>query len=196
MMSGIARYFDERADGWLAMEEHTKSPVQPAVALMAGIHEGSRVLDLGCGLGVMMPVYEQLGVARAVGVDVSSRMIDIARKRWADHPEFEFIVGDGAALQLPESFDAVVIYNAYPHFMDRIGLVESCRSLLAEGGRFVVAHGTGRDGINAHHDAVAAGVSLGLQGPAEESAVWESAFLIDALIDTPDFYGFAGALRS
>ncbi|MBR3181825.1 MAG: hypothetical protein IKF56_04210 [Eggerthellaceae bacterium] len=57
-MNKVATYFDERADSWIKMETHTKSPMQPAVAVMAGVGLESRVLDLGCGLGVIMPVYQ------------------------------------------------------------------------------------------------------------------------------------------
>lgn len=191
-MNKVAAYFDERASSWIEMEKHTKSPVQPAVAVMAGVGSGSRVLDLGCGLGVMMPVYRSMGVARVVGVDVSENMVELARERWADEPWAAFIAADATELDLDERFDCVVVYNAYPHFMDRPALVSACYRLLVDGGRFVVAHGTGRDGINAHHEAVAAGVSIGLGPAREESAVWEGPFRIDALVDTPGFYAFAG----
>ena len=191
-MNAVATYFDERADSWFKMEECTKSPVQPAVAIMAGVGKGSRVLDLGCGLGVMMPVYRDLGVMRVVGVDASERMIQLARERWADDPWAEFIAADAAELDLDEQFDAVVIYNAYPHFMNRSALVSTCHRLLVDGGRFVVAHGAGKDCINSHHEAVAAGVSLGLVSAREESAAWEGLFELDALVDTPGFYAFAG----
>lgn len=191
-MNDIASYFNQRAESWLQMEDRTKSPVQTAVAIMAGIGAGSCVLDLGCGLGVMMPVYRQLGASRVLGVDISERMVELARERWADEPWVEFLAADAAGLDLDERFDAVVIYNAYPHFMNRPGLVCACHRLLADNGRFVVAHGTGKDGINSHHDAVAAGVSLGLASAREESAAWEGPFEIDALVDTPGFYAFAG----
>lgn len=191
-MNDVASYFDERAESWLAMEEHTKSLVQPAVAIMAGVGEGSRVLDLGCGLGVMMPVYRQLGAARVLGVDVSGKMIELARERWAGEPWIGFLAADAAELDIDERFDAVVIYNAYPHFMNRPALVGTCHRLLAGNGRFVVAHGTGKDDINSHHEAVAAGVSLGLASAREESAAWEGMFEIDALVDTPGFYAFSG----
>ena len=191
-MNKVATYFDERADSWIKMETHTKSPMQPAVAVMAGVGLESRVLDLGCGLGVMMPVYQQLGVSRAVGVDVSEKMIELARERWADEPRFDFIAADAAQLDLDERFDSIVIYNAYQHFMDRENLVRTCHRLLLDGGRFVVAHGAGKDHINSHHDAVAAGVSMGLKSAREESVAWEGLFEIDAIVDTPGFYAFAG----
>lgn len=191
-MNDIATFFDERADSWLKMENCTKSPVQPAVAIMAGVGEGSCVLDLGCGLGVMLPVYQELGAARVLGVDLSEKMIALARERWASEPRASFIAADAAELELDERFDSIVIYNAYPHFMNRTALVDTCHRLLVNGGRFAVAHGTGKDGINSHHEAVAAGVSLGLKSAIEESAVWNGPFEIDALVDTPGFYAFAG----
>ena len=194
-MNKVADYFDERANSWIKMEERTRSPLQSAVAVMAGVGADSRVLDLGCGLGVMMFVYRDLGVARAVGVDVSEKMIDLARERWADEPWAEFIAADAVELDLDERFDSVVIYNAYPHFMDRPALVRACHRLLADGGRFVVAHSVGKDHINMHHDVVAAGVSIGLKSAQEESAAWEGLFEIDAIVDTPGFYAFAGKKR-
>lgn len=192
----IADYFDARAPQWLQMEEHTQSPLQPAVAALAGVREGARVLDLGCGLGVMVPTYLQIGVAHVLGVDVSQVMIDLAKERWVQYPQIEFVANDAATMDLVErreTFDSVVIYNAYPHFMNRTALVENCARALRSGGRFVVAHSTGRAEINMHHEAVAAGVSKSLEPAVDEAKVWETHFTIDALVDTPEFFAFAGS---
>ena len=191
-MNKVAVYFDEKSAFWTEMEQNTKSPVQAAVALMAGVGPDTRVLDLGCGLGVMVPIYEQLGASRVLGVDISPKMIEQARAYRGDSPIAEFVAADAATLELDEQFDSIVIYNAYPHFMNRPALIAACSRLLCEDGRFCVAHGTGRAGINAHHEAVAAGVSLGLESARVESAAWEELFAIDALVDTPGFYAFAG----
>lgn len=190
----VAAYFDARADGWLQMEASTASPLQPAVAALAGVGPGARVLDIGCGLGVMMSTYLQLDVAFVLGVDVSSRMVSLAQERWAAEERVSFAVGDAAHMSFEKPFDSVVIYNAYPHLMDRPALVRACAAALVPGGRFVVAHSTGRQHINAHHEAQAAGVSLPL-GPAdEESHVWRSRFSIDGIVDAPRFFAFCGSL--
>ena len=196
VMGDVAKYFDDRADGWFEMEANTKSPVQPAVALMADVGPGSCVLDVGCGLGVMIPVYLEFEVAHVLCVDVSEKMIELARGRWAAHPEIEFRAIDATLLDAPGQFDAVVIYNAYPHIMNREAFVSNVHDVLSDGGRFVVAHGTGKDGINSHHAAVAAGVSLGLKSALEESAVWAGLFEIDAVVDTPAFFAFAGRKKA
>lgn len=191
----VARYFDGRAAEWEFMEQRTASPLQPAVALMAGAGRGAAILDVGSGLGVMMPTYLELGAGRVLGVDVSPEMAARASQRWADHPEISFVAADIAHLETDERFDAVVVYNAYPHLMEREALIANCARLLRDGGRFIVVHSTGRHDINAHHGAVAAGVSLGLRPAAEEAAAWEGLFAIDILVDTPAFYAFGGAKR-
>ena len=194
-MDKVADYFDDKADGWAEMENSTRSCVQPAVAATAGVVPGSRVLDVGCGLGVMVPVYQERGATHVLCIDVSEKMIELARERWSSCPEIECQVADVVSLDAPGQFDAVVIYNAYPHIMDREALVSNVYSLLADGGRFVVAHGSGKDEINSHHAAVAAGVSLGLRPAAEEAAAWEGLFVVDAVVDTPLFFAFSGYKR-
>jgi ribosomal protein L11 methylase PrmA len=73
-MDKVAEYFDGLADSW----ESTlcvPSPVQPTVACIAGVGCGSRVLDVGCGTGVMAPIYLRLGVREVVALDIAPRMI-------------------------------------------------------------------------------------------------------------------------
>ncbi|MBE6473805.1 MAG: methyltransferase domain-containing protein [Coriobacteriaceae bacterium] len=194
-MDNVAEYFDRKAQTWCEMERNTTSPVQPAVALMAGVGQGARVLDVGSGLGVMVPIYLQLGAGSILCVDVSEEMTARASERWAERPQVKCLAADASALDMPGQFDAVVVYNAYPHIMDREAFVRNMHSLLADGGRFVVAHGAGKDVINSHHDAVAAGVSLGLKEASEEAQAWEGLFDIDAVVDTPAFFSFAGSKK-
>ena len=69
----------------------------------------------------------------------------------------KFRACDALSLDEGERFDAVVIYNAYPHFPDKPAMVKKVYRLLKPSGRFVVAHGIGREATNLHHEAVAAG---------------------------------------
>lgn len=191
----VIQFFDERADGWLAMEQNASRALQPAVARMAGVFEGSRVLDIGCGLGAMAQTYLDAKAEYVLGVDISPKMITLASKRWEHEPSLEFVAADASTLSFSdeECFDAVVIYNAYPHFFNRSALVSACAAALKPGGRFVVAHSTGKEGINAHHDAHAAGVSLGLEDACQEAQAWQGSFAIDGVVDTPGFYAFCGS---
>ena len=191
-MDKVAQYFDERADEWEASGGCERNRVQGAVLSLACVQEGDRVLDLGCGTGVMIPLYLEAKVASATGVDLSTRMVACAREKFQGVEGVDFIAADALDLDENHPYDAVVIYNAYPHFMDKPALVEKVYRLLKPGKRFVVAHGKGKDDINRHHQAVAAGVSSGLRAASVESELWRTRFDIEALVDTPEFYAFSG----
>ncbi|GGK68033.1 methyltransferase type 11 [Sphaerisporangium melleum] len=99
---------------------------------------GERVLDLGCGTGVLSAEIAARGTT-VLGVDGSATMIEVAR---AHHPELDFLVGDGAAFTVPMTFDAV-FSNAALHWMGRDpdGVIQCVRNALVPGGRFVAEMG-------------------------------------------------------
>lgn len=194
-MDEIAAYFNERADSWDESGCSGESRVQGAVLSLVDLKPGDSVLDLGCGTGVMIPFYLAAQAGKIVAVDVSEKMVERAREKFGNEPSVELRASDALSLDEGERFDAAVIYNAYPHFPDKLALVEKVYRLLKPSGRFVVAHGSGKDAINRHHEAVAAGVSCGLRAVSEESALWADKFEIEALVDTPGFYAFSGVRR-
>jgi len=83
------------------------------------VPEGLRVLDLGCGTGRMLAALKP---ARGVGVDISSNMIEIARR---DFPSLEFVAGDvedpAVVSSLTGPFDVIVL-------SDTIGTLEDCQA--------------------------------------------------------------------
>ena len=86
------------------------------------IPAGQAVLEIGCGTGALL---DALKPSRGVGVDLSPRMVEIAR---AAHPALEFIAGDiedesvVEALQGP--FDVILL-------ADTIGMLDDCQATLA-----------------------------------------------------------------
>jgi len=70
------------------------------------------VLEVGCGAGRLMALYERAGVDRVVGVDISSRALAVARRR---HPGHCFIRASAADLPDFERFDLVVAFRAFQH---------------------------------------------------------------------------------
>lgn len=95
---------------------------------------GLKLLDVGCGTGVMLHELEQdPRAARLTGVDLSPDMLAIARRRLGAAVE----VMEAHAHALPfadESFDAVVSTSAF-HFMrhGNEALCEMHRVLVQEG---------------------------------------------------------------
>lgn len=192
----VGAYFDERAAKWDEAAEPAGAKHE-MIARLAGVGAGSRVLDVGCGTGIMERAYLDAGAAEVVAIDVSEKMIALARGKFADEPRVRFECADAATFREAESalFDVVVLYNMYPHVLDRQALANAVERLLVPGGRFLVAHGMGREAINAHHANVPTAVTRDLE-PAEECLrIWEGAFAIDEVADTPFLYFFGGVKR-
>lgn len=196
----VAQFFNEKAPTWDDNAEPS-GVKHIAVAKLAGVKEGSRVLDLGCGTGIMVPAYLACGAAEITGLDLAEGMIARAQEKWPDNPNVNFICTDvldfeDTASPDESGFDIVVIYNAYPHFPDKAALVRKVASLLRPGGRFLVAHGMGWSALNDHHASVPADVTSALVPAAKACKKWEVGhFAIDVLVDTQELYAFGGTLQ-
>lgn len=106
----------------------------PVVDLLAPL-AGERILDLGCGDGVLTRKLLDLGCS-VVGVDASAEMVAAARALGVDAR-----VVDGKALSYNSEFDAV-FSNAALHWMsDLKQVVSGVWHALKPGGRFVAEFG-------------------------------------------------------
>ena len=103
---------------------------QPVLDLLAP-RAGERILDLGCGDGVLTERLVAAG-CRVVGVDGSPAQVAAARARGLDAH-----VMDGQALTFENEFDAV-FSNAAMHWMKRAdAVIAGVHRALHPGGRFV-----------------------------------------------------------
>jgi SAM-dependent methyltransferase len=116
-------------------------PVAEAIVAMAAPTAGDRVLDVACGTGNAALLAAARG-ADVVGVDVSERLVAVARQRADESALFaEFLVGDALALPVADaSFDIVlsvfgVIFAADPAQAAR----EVARVLRCDGRAYITA---------------------------------------------------------
>lgn len=98
----------------------------------ACVGSGTRVLDVGTGPGDVAARAGERG-ARAVGVDVSEAMLEVAR---TNHPELDLRHGSAEELPFPDgSFDAVVGGFVLLHVGRPEQAAAELRRVLAPGGR-------------------------------------------------------------
>jgi ubiquinone/menaquinone biosynthesis C-methylase UbiE len=105
-----------------------------------GLEGNERVLEFGCGNGVLMTyLAKSLGKGgSATGVDTSSYMTDRARKRLAPFSNAEILRGDIRTLELrPGSFDLVIFIHVLHDIAPekRQGIMDALSRLLVPGGR-------------------------------------------------------------
>jgi ubiquinone/menaquinone biosynthesis C-methylase UbiE len=104
-----------------------------------GLHEGSRLLDVGCGLGdTTLALAADVGPSgEVVGIDASEAMLAVARERARDWPgSARFSVGDAMALDEPDgSFDVVRCERTLQWVSDPQAAVGEMARVLRPGGR-------------------------------------------------------------
>ncbi len=99
------------------------------------------LLDLACGEGFFTRKIKHKGAARVVGVDISPKMIELARREEAQEPlGIEYIVCDVLKLVKIGSFDLVVASYLLNYAQTKEELLKMCQTIYANlkpGGRFV-----------------------------------------------------------
>lgn len=190
----VIDFFDRCAPTWDA--EMIRSDRKINIILdNARVGAGSRVLDVACGTGVLTPDYLARSVASVTAVDISPEMIRRARDKLRDD-RVQFLCGDVETLDVGRDFDAVVVYNAFPHFPDPERLVAHLAALLRPGGVLTVAHGMGRAAIDGHHKGRASAVSRGLMSAQELAAIFEKHLTVTTVLSTEEMYQVAGEKRA
>ena len=156
MRSKMRDFFDDRASGWDAGVPPETVERAREILQGLGIEPGSRVLDVGCGTGVLVPMLrEQMQDAGfVVATDVSMNMLCEGRKKYCG-AFAGWVQSDAACLPLrEESFDWILCYSVFPHFGNQRGVVAELAGALKPGGRLAVFHSKSREDINAFHRSV------------------------------------------
>lgn len=96
---------------------------------------------VGCGGGGaiagLLERYPELREWDIVGVDVDYKSIDAARKRFADQPGVNFIVGDvrNADVLAPSQFDLIYLHGVFDHCTEHRRVLDGVFNALKPGGR-------------------------------------------------------------
>jgi SAM-dependent methyltransferase len=109
----------------------------PVFARVLGIHPGSRILEVGCGRGIALPVISRLCAPdRLVGIDIDESLLGAA----AAHTHglgVELVRADVRALPFPDgSFDVVIDFGTCYHIGDPAQAMTEIARVLIAGGLF------------------------------------------------------------
>ena len=133
----IKEFFDSIAPKW-DNEPIADKKILDIILDNGGIRENIDILDVACGTGVLFPYYLERNVKSITAIDLSPEMVKIAKSKF---PQANVICGDAENIILDKQFDAIMIYNAFPHFPEPEKVIESLSKALKTGGRFTIAHG-------------------------------------------------------
>lgn len=103
--------------------------------------EGVRVLDVGCGGGLLSEAMTKLG-AEVTGIDVVARNIEIARCHAKQNDlaiNYRLISVEELCLEQPNHFDLLLNMEVVEHVADLEGFMKACCELVRPAGAQVVA---------------------------------------------------------
>ena len=116
-------------------------PVAEQLVAAARLRPGERVLDVGCGTGIVARLaVEEVGEGGSVaGADINPAMLAVARAaapaevavEWHQAPAESMPLGD-------DTFDVVLCQMSLQFFQDRVQGLREMRRVLAPGGRALV----------------------------------------------------------
>ncbi|MDP6475571.1 MAG: glycosyltransferase [Alphaproteobacteria bacterium] len=124
----IREYYDRVAperDKWISRNAYFHDEDSRFARFL--VPPGLKVLDLGCGTGQMLA---NLKPCQGVGIDISAKMVDAARRNYAAdrHPNLSFEVGD---IEEPETLDALDGPFDVIILSDTVGLLDDVEATLA-----------------------------------------------------------------
>ena len=128
---------------------HVLNPVRLAYvsdqlhAAGAGL-QGARVLDVGCGGGLLSEALAEAG-AEVVAIDLAPDLLEVARlhglERGASRAQVDYRLQSAEALAAaaPGTFEVVTCMEMLEHVPDPAAVVEACATLLRPGGRLFLS---------------------------------------------------------
>ena len=139
-MTNIEKMFDEISSRYdflnnlISLFMHKK--IKKIAISELSIKKGDRILDLCAGTGdIAGYIKRKYPNVNVVGLDISSKMIEIAKKRY---PEIEFVKGNAACLPFPDNeFDFIISAFGYRNIQDKNNAILEIRRVLKNEGCFL-----------------------------------------------------------
>jgi 2-polyprenyl-6-hydroxyphenyl methylase/3-demethylubiquinone-9 3-methyltransferase len=98
---------------------------------------GKRVVDVGCGGGILSESMAQRG-AEVTGIDLGEKALKVAQLHKLEsgaEVDYRLVSVEALAAELPESFDVVTCMEMLEHVPDPEAIVTACARLVKPGGR-------------------------------------------------------------
>ncbi len=138
----IAGIFDRAAESYGKKHSSFFDYFAKNLVSLAALPPGAHVLDVATGRGaILKQIAAAVGpLGKAVGVDISSNMIEQTAKDLADYPHVQLLCGDAEQLEFDEhSFDYLFCGFGVFFFPHALQALQGFFKLLKPGGRLLIS---------------------------------------------------------
>jgi 2-polyprenyl-6-hydroxyphenyl methylase/3-demethylubiquinone-9 3-methyltransferase len=103
---------------------------------LAGGLQGKRVVDVGCGGGILSESMARAG-AQVTGIDLADKPLKVAKLHKLESGvdvDYRLIAAEELAVAEPESFDVVTCMEMLEHVPDPVSVMTACARMVKPGG--------------------------------------------------------------
>ena len=120
---------------------HELNPLRLRYIEQAARLQDARVLDVGCGGGILSEAMARSG-ARVLGIDLAQAVLDVAELHALESRlqiEYKAVAAEELAAAQPDSFDLVTCMEMLEHVPDPAATLKSLAALVKPGGDVIVS---------------------------------------------------------
>jgi len=151
------RHFNDLATRWDSLPAPTDAGAKAGEFVRRAVPPGARrILDVGCGTGILLPSLLRIcpSAACIVELDFAEAMLRENTRKGVD-PRVLRICSDARQLPFRDgSFDVILCFGVLPHFEDSEATLRELFRVLQPGGLLAVGHALGSRELNALHHAL------------------------------------------
>ncbi|MBX3696788.1 MAG: bifunctional 2-polyprenyl-6-hydroxyphenol methylase/3-demethylubiquinol 3-O-methyltransferase UbiG [Dokdonella sp.] len=138
--------FERLASRWWDSEGesrplHDLNPVRLGYIAERAVLKGARVVDVGCGGGLLSEAMASAG-ADVVGIDLAPAVLEVARLHLLESGlkvDYRETGAEALAQTMGGEFDVVTCLEMLEHVPDPASVIRACADLLRPGGRLFVS---------------------------------------------------------
>lgn len=129
----LAAIYDQR---WKSYIANTLSFLKT----WAEISPTDTILDVACGTGEFEQLLlDEYSLQQIVGVDISEKMLAIAKQKCIAYPQASFQIASASNLPFDnDSFDVIVSANSFHYFDDPLAALKEMRRVLKPDGKVII----------------------------------------------------------
>ncbi len=182
-MCNMKEFFDSLASDWdkRSNHEHIEDIIRKI-----NIHKNSKILDVACGTGILEEYLLKCNPEEILGVDISKNMIEIAKEKNKDK-RVKYLCEDIFNIEVGK-WDFIIVFNAFPHFIDKGKFLNHLSKLLNKDGKIVICHNFSRKCINKIHENISESISSQLITGKELVEISPKSLKDELVIDNDKIY--------